>query len=70
MPGPNNPTPKLTQREKEILSLIALGLGSKQIADRLIISENTVANHRKNMLCKTGAKSSAELIYLIKNIAN
>ena len=55
---------KLTKREEEILSCIAEGLSSKQIAGRLFISENTVANHRKNMLLKTGAKSSAELVRL------
>jgi len=56
--------PRLTAREKDILSLIALGIGTKQIAERLKISRSTVANHRKNMLAKTGAKTSAELVYL------
>ena len=55
----------LTNREKEILNLIAQGLCSKQIAARLIISENTVSNHRKNMLSKTGTSSSAELVHLV-----
>lgn len=54
---------KLTKREKEILECIAKGLSTKQIADKLFISRNTVANHRRNMLKKTGAKSSAELLY-------
>jgi DNA-binding CsgD family transcriptional regulator len=58
----------LTQREKEILSCIAEGLSSKQIANKLFISENTVANHRKNMLMKMKAKNSAELVRL--NIHN
>ncbi len=57
----------LTRREKEILLCIAEGLSSKQIAHRLDISENTVSNHRKNMLSKTGARSSAELIHLYNN---
>ena len=55
----------LTRREKEILTCITEGLSSKQIAGKLSISENTVSNHRKNMLAKTGAKSSAELIFLV-----
>ena len=55
----------LTKREKEILLCIAEGLSSKQIAEKLFISENTVSNHRKNMLAKTGAKSSAELVFLV-----
>jgi DNA-binding CsgD family transcriptional regulator len=52
----------LTDREKEILAFIANGFSTKQIADRLHISPNTVANHRKNMLAKTRAKNSTELV--------
>lgn len=67
----NGPIPTiaagLTQREKEILYHIAAGLSSKQIAGHLAISENTVANHRCNMLKKTGTRSTAELIYLYIN---
>ena len=54
--------PVLTPRENEILVCISEGLSSKQIAGKLFISENTVANHRKNMLLKTGAKNSSELV--------
>lgn len=54
----------LTEREIEILSLIAAGMGSKAIANHLNISINTVASHRKNMLGKTGAKSSTELVHI------
>ena len=62
---------KFTKREKEILRYLALGMSSKQIAGALFISKNTVANHRRNMLRKNGAKSSAELIHLgIHNILN
>ncbi len=53
---------RLTHRELEVLKFIAQGFSSKQIADKLFISENTVANHRRNMLRKRGAKSSAELV--------
>ena len=56
-----------TQREKEILVLIAQGMSSKQIAGKLSISQNTVSNHRKNMLDKAGAKSSAELVCVYLN---
>lgn len=54
----------LTQREREILSLVARGYSSKQIAHQLKISDNTVSNHRKNMLARNAAKSSAELVFL------
>jgi DNA-binding CsgD family transcriptional regulator len=61
---------RLTVREKEILSYIAQGFSSKQIAAQLYISENTVANHRRNMLRKRGARSSAELVsYNLNNYA-
>lgn len=51
-----------TQRELEILKLLAAGKSSKQIAAELKISIKTVDNHRQNMLEKVNAKSSAELV--------
>jgi DNA-binding CsgD family transcriptional regulator len=67
--NPSNETKQepLTPRETEILALIAKGIGSKQIAGLLSISGNTVANHRKNMLAKMRAKSSAELVFMYIN---
>lgn len=53
---------KLTKREKEILTLAQDGLASKNIADILSISVNTVNNIRATLLKKTGAKNIAELI--------
>ncbi|WP_343702307.1 LuxR C-terminal-related transcriptional regulator [Chitinophaga sp.] len=52
----------LSRHEKHILEMLAGGSSSKQIADKLKISENTVANHRKNMLRKTNTRNVAELI--------
>ena len=52
----------ITPKEKEILHLIAGGLSSKQIAERLSISFYTVQTHRKNMLAKMGVKNTPELI--------
>ncbi|HVT84229.1 MAG TPA: LuxR C-terminal-related transcriptional regulator, partial [Chitinophagaceae bacterium] len=52
----------LSKRELEILQLISEGLNSKQIAEKMNISLNTVSNHRKNMLHKTNSKTSAELL--------
>jgi DNA-binding CsgD family transcriptional regulator len=46
----------------EILKYMATGQSSKQIADTLSISINTINNHRKSMLSKTNCNSSAELI--------
>lgn len=57
----------LTSREKEILSLIAKGYSSKLIAGKLGISINTVNNHRRNILIKTGCANTFEsLKYILK----
>jgi DNA-binding CsgD family transcriptional regulator len=58
----------LSKRELEILKLLAQGLNSKQIGEKLFISESTVVIHRKNMLVKTSSKNVAQLIaYGAKN---
>lgn len=51
-----------TNRELEILQLIGLGLSTSQIADELFISKETVNTHRKNILRKSNAKNTIELI--------
>jgi two-component system NarL family response regulator len=43
---------KLTAREREVLQLVAQGAGNKQIADQLVIAENTVKVHLRNILDK------------------
>ena len=52
---------ELSEREREVLILVAQGLSSKEIADRLCISIHTVNSHRKNLTHKTGIKSVAGL---------
>lgn len=52
----------LSKRELEILKYISNGFASKQIADKLFLSINTVNQHRKNMLHKSSSLNSAELI--------
>ncbi len=57
----------LTEREKEIVALIAEGLTSREIADQLCISIKTVETHRARIMEKLGVKNVAELIrYAIK----
>lgn len=51
----------LSSRETEILRFMAKGLSSKHIAAEVHLSINTINNHRKNMLAKTGCHSSSEL---------
>lgn len=52
----------LTERELEIVRLIAEGLSSRSIAERLSISTKTVDTHRANIMEKLGVRNSAELI--------
>jgi DNA-binding NarL/FixJ family response regulator len=51
---------RLTRREMEILELVAQGLSNKQIAATLVISQNTVKNHVRNILEKLRLRSRAE----------
>lgn len=65
--GPSTPkgksnVPILTQREKEVLNLIAEGYTNHQIADKLFISPHTIDSHRKNLLNKFEVKNTAALI--------
>jgi len=58
----------ISPREVEVLHQMAKGLSSKQIAEHLHLSINTVNNHRKNMLNKTGCKNATELLnYALKH---
>ena len=52
----------LTNREREILELLADGLGNKQIAARLGISRNTVKTHLEVLFDKLGVSSRAEAV--------
>ena len=52
---------ELSSRETDVLVLVAKGLSSKEIADKLHISVHTVNSHRKNITHKTGIRSVAGL---------
>jgi two-component system NarL family response regulator len=56
------PTPRLTERELEVLRLVAQGLNNREIAKRLFISENTVKNHVRNILEKLQLHSRMEAV--------
>jgi DNA-binding NarL/FixJ family response regulator len=53
--------PRLTDRETEVLRLVAKGLSYKQIAERLVISHRTVQNHVQNTLTKLQMHNRVEL---------
>jgi DNA-binding NarL/FixJ family response regulator len=54
--------PQLTERETEVLRLVAKGLSYKQIADRLFISHRTVQNHVQNTLRKLQLHNRVQLV--------
>ncbi len=53
---------KITPKERQILDLIIQGYNSREIADKLFLSIRTVDNHRANMMKKTKAKNTADLV--------
>jgi len=68
----SKPTPiengDLTQREKDVIRQIAMGLSNKEMADKLNISIHTVISHRKNITEKLNIKSISGLtVYAIMN---
>ncbi|CUU59988.1 DNA-binding response regulator [Frankia sp. CcI49] len=64
---PQLPTPRLTDREMEVLRLVAKGLNNRDIAKQLYISENTVKNHIRNILEKLQLHSRMEaVVYAVR----
>ena len=58
----------LSSRESQVLALIEQGLASKEIANRLIISKNTVDRHRQNIMEKLRVNNSIEAIRVAKSL--
>jgi DNA-binding CsgD family transcriptional regulator len=58
---PDTNQPVISSREKDVLNLICQGLSTKRIAEKLFISENTVKNHRANIMIKTKSRNVADL---------
>lgn len=58
----------ITEREKEILSLLVIGFNSKEISEKLFISPHTVEYHRRQLLKKTKSRNIAQLIGTVYRI--
>lgn len=59
---------QITQREKDVLTLICKGLSTAEIADKLYLSVSTIEKHRADLLVKTNSTNSTALaVFAIKN---
>ena len=59
---PSQVFPELTNREREVLDLIAQGYNNKEIAERLTLSTKTVRNHTSNIFSKLQVADRAQAI--------
>lgn len=62
VPGARRETSTLTEREEQVLGLVAQGLSNRQIGERLYISTKTVSVHVSNVLAKLGVSGRAEAV--------
>ena len=58
-----NPLSALTPREYEVMILIAKEYSTREIAEKLFIAENTVQNHRTNLMTKLSVKSNVGIAF-------
>ena len=62
----DRPFPELTDRELDVLELIAQGLDNQTIARRLVLNPKTVRNHVSNVLAKVHAADRSQAIVLAR----
>ncbi|RJQ71896.1 DNA-binding response regulator [Pseudonocardiaceae bacterium YIM PH 21723] len=62
MMSPRPPLPALTERETEVLVLVARGLSNMEIAEKLFVSEGTVKTHLNRLMAKVGVSSRAQAV--------
>ena len=62
--GANHRLADLTEREREVLLLIARGLSNQELSERLFIADNTVKTHVKRIFTKLGARDRAQAIVM------
>jgi DNA-binding NarL/FixJ family response regulator len=63
-PPPSEALDELTEREREVMALVAGGLSNEEIADRLVVSPATAKTHVSRAMVKLGARDRAQLVVL------
>ena len=63
-PPPSEALDELTEREREVMALVAEGLSNEEIADRLVVSPATAKTHVSRTMVKLGARDRARLVVL------
>jgi DNA-binding NarL/FixJ family response regulator len=63
-PPPSEALDELTEREREVMALVAEGLSNEEIADRLVVSPATAKTHVSRAMAKLGARDRAQLVVL------
>lgn len=61
-PGESDPHPLLTQREREVLALVARGMSNSEIAEQMYVAETTVKTHVAHMLRKLELRDRVQLV--------
>jgi DNA-binding NarL/FixJ family response regulator len=63
-PPPTGPLDELTEREREVMALVAGGLSNEEIAERLVVSPATAKTHVSRAMVKLAARDRAQLVVL------
>jgi DNA-binding NarL/FixJ family response regulator len=64
LPPPSRDLDSLTEREREVMTLVAAGLSNDEIATRLVVSPATAKTHVSRVLTKLGARDRAQLVVI------
>ena len=67
---PSQPTEALSERERQVLQQIAIGLPNRQIAERLSISVKTVEAHKAHIISRLGLRGSGDLVRYAAQMAH